>query len=47
MRQRKEGKDPTFNPKDIGNNTPIWDEIREENLRKKYLFFIMLIPTNS
>ena len=35
-RQRKEGKDPTFDPKDIGvTNTPIWDEIREEDLKKK------------
>lgn len=35
-RQRKEGKDPTFDPKDIGvTNTPIWDQIREESLNKK------------
>ena len=30
-KQRKEGKDPVFNPKNIGvNNAPIWDEISKK-----------------
>ncbi|WP_163398969.1 alanine/glycine:cation symporter family protein [Flavobacterium fluviatile] len=32
-RQQKEGKDPKFNPKDIGVNNPVWDEVSNESIK--------------